>query len=147
VPRPPKPPIGLDIANTAKRVSQAFDATLASAGGSRSTWLVLLTLKTRAVVNQQEIADAIGIRGATLTHHLNAMEADGLVTRRRDETNRRSHVVELTPAGQQAFESMRDAALRFDRQLRRGLSERDLAALQRILAVLDTNVTRRAETG
>jgi DNA-binding transcriptional MocR family regulator len=44
--------------------------------------------------NQRQIAESIGIQGATLTHHLNAMEADGVVTRRRDPTNRRVHVVE-----------------------------------------------------
>ena len=143
--RPTTPPIGLELANTAKRVSQAFDAALARSGGSRPVWLILLTIKTRTVANQQEIADAIGIRGATLTHHLNAMEADGLLTRRRDDANRRSHLVELSKAGQQAFEAMRDAAVKFDRRLRKGLTEADIAELRRILTKLDANTT--ASTG
>ena len=29
-----------------------------------------------------ELADAVGITGPTLTHHLNAMESDALITRR-----------------------------------------------------------------
>ena len=52
-------------------------------------WLVLLNLKTRRLANQRELAEAVGIREATLTHHLNAMEAGGLITRRRDTANRR----------------------------------------------------------
>jgi MarR family transcriptional regulator for hemolysin len=133
-------PIGLQLASAAKQVSQAFDAALVEAGGSRPTWLILLTIKTRSVANQQEIADAVGIRGATLTYHLNAMESTGLLTRRRDQENRRIHVVELTRAGEAAFAAMRGAATRFDRQLRQGLSEEELAALQQTLATLAGNV-------
>ncbi len=142
MPRPTAPPIGLELANTAKRASVAFDDALAAAGGSRPVWLILLTIKSRTAANQQEIADAIGIRGPTLTYHLNAMEADGLVVRRRDDENRRIHVVELTKRGNEAFAAMRTAAVRFDQRLRRGLNEDDLTALRRILSQLDRNVAK-----
>src|SRR4051812_33081575 len=130
---PEAAPIGLQLASTAKQVSQAFDAALAAAGGTRPTWLILLTIKTRSVANQQEIADAVGIRGATLTYHLNAMESSGLLTRRRDQDNRRIHIVELTAAGEAAFEAMRGAAARFDRRLRQGLSAEAVGSLQQTL--------------
>jgi MarR family transcriptional regulator for hemolysin len=142
MPRGPRvPPIGLQLATTGRRVSHAFDAALAEVGGSRPSWLILLTIKTRSVANQQEIADAVGIRGATLTHHLNAMEKAGLLTRRRDDENRRIHVVELTDAGEAAFEAMRGAASRFDRRLRQGLSDQELDALQDVLSTISANVT------
>jgi MarR family transcriptional regulator for hemolysin len=128
------------LANAAKQVSLAFDAALASVGGSRPAWLILLTLKTRSVANQQEIADAVGIRGATLTYHLNAMESQGLLKRRRDPDNRRIHVVELTAAGEASFTTMRHAAMTFDERLRSGVSGRDLASLRRVLAQMTANV-------
>jgi MarR family transcriptional regulator for hemolysin len=140
MPRPSVPPIGLELANSAKRVSQAFDAALAEVGGSRPVWLILLTIKTRAVANQQQIADAVGIRGATLTYHLNAMERGGLLTRRRDNENRRIHLVELTDAGQRSFEAMRGAAVRFDRRLRQGLADEDITTLRSTLRQMDANV-------
>jgi MarR family transcriptional regulator for hemolysin len=142
MPRPPSlSPIGLQLATTGKRVSQAFDATLSAAGGSRSTWLVLVAVKSRSFANQQEIAEVVGIRGPTLTHHLNAMEADGLLTRRRHPTNRRVHVVELTGAGEEAFEAMRGAAVAFDHRLRRGMTEKDVKALERLLHQMVENVS------
>ena len=98
-----KPPLGLDLALTAKAATRAFDAALVDAGGSRPTWLVLLVVKTGRARNQREIADAVGIQGATLTHHLNAMESAGLVTRHRDPENRRVHVVSLTDDGETLF--------------------------------------------
>jgi MarR family transcriptional regulator for hemolysin len=132
-------PIGLQLAQTAKVVSRAFDDALADAGGSRPEWLILLAIKTRAGVSQRELADAVGIQGATLTHHLHAMEAAGLVTRARDPANRRVQYVQLTRAGEEAFLRLREAAMKFDKQLRRGLSERDATAFADVLSRLTTN--------
>jgi MarR family transcriptional regulator for hemolysin len=140
MPKPERPPIGLQLARAAKSVSRAFDDALAEAGGSLPVWLVLISLKSRPLGNQRELADAVGIREATLTHHLNAMDAQGLVTRRRDPANRRVHLVELTEAGEALFLRLRDAAFAFDQRLRRGLSDRDAADLEGLLLRLERNV-------
>jgi MarR family transcriptional regulator, transcriptional regulator for hemolysin len=140
VPPPAGPPIGLHLTRTARVVSRAFDDALAAAGGSVPVWLVLIALKTQRLANQRRLAESIGIQGATLTHHLNAMEADGLVTRRRDPANRRVHLVELTQAGEAVFQSLRAAAVAFDRQLRAGLADDDVATLVRLLDRLRNNV-------
>jgi MarR family transcriptional regulator for hemolysin len=145
VPPPAGPPIGLHLTRTARVVSRAFDDALAAAGGSVPVWLVLIALKTQQVANQRRLAEAIGIQGATLTHHLNAMEADSLVTRRRDPTNRRVHLVELTEAGEVLFQSLRAAAVAFDRQLRAGLADEDVATLARLLDRLRDNVAGQGE--
>src|SRR5919202_6065709 len=95
--QPPRPePIGLHVARVAKSLNRAFEAALADAGGSLPTWLILLSLKAGRWGTQRELAEAIGIRGATLTHHLDGLERDGLVRRRRDPSNRRVQLVELT---------------------------------------------------
>ena len=137
---PPRLPIGVKLAGAAKAVSRAFDDALVEAGGSRSLWLILLSLKTRQLENQQELAAAVGIQGATLTHHLNGMEAEGLVTRRRDPDNRRVHLVELTARGHEAFSRMRGVVHDFDRRLRRGLSDEEIARLGQLLDRLQGNV-------
>jgi MarR family transcriptional regulator for hemolysin len=141
MPRPTSPPIGLHLSSTAKAVSRVFDETLAAAGGSLPSWLILISLKTRPLANQRELAAAVGIQGATLTHHLNAMENDGLITRRRDPANRRVHVVELTEQGEAAFQRMRGAAVAFDRRLRAGIDDEEIARLAGLLDRLRDNVT------
>jgi MarR family transcriptional regulator for hemolysin len=138
--RPARAPIGLQLARVARVVRRGFDDALGEAGGSLPVWLVLLNTKARRMANQRELAEAVGVREATLTHHLNAMEADGLLTRRRDENNRRIHVVELTEAGEAAFLRLREAALVFDRRLRRGISVEDLALLEDLLGRVAANV-------
>jgi MarR family transcriptional regulator for hemolysin len=141
VPAPHTAPVGLHLGAAARIVSRAFDDALVEAGGSMPVWLVLLNLKLRSqVANQRELAGAVGIREATLTHHLNAMESDGLLTRRRDPDNRRVHVVELTAAGEDAFMRLREAALAFDRRLRRGISAAELAGFEAVLDRLAGNV-------
>src|SRR5262252_1450408 len=135
MPGPPRvTPIGLKLATTAKGVNRACDDALAAAGGSRPVWLIMISLKARPVSNQRELAAAIGIEGATVTHHLNAMEADGLVTRERDPDNRRVHVLKLTKQGEATFERLRVAAAAFDRRLRTGIPDADL---ERLAALLD----------
>jgi MarR family transcriptional regulator, transcriptional regulator for hemolysin len=138
--RPAELPIGLQMARTAKAVSRAFDDALAEAGGSVSTWLVLVSLKGQRLGNQRELAETVGIREATLTHHLNAMETDGLLTRRRDPVNRRVHRVELTERGEALFQTLRVAATAFDRRLRSGVAPAELADLRDLLRRLGANV-------
>jgi MarR family transcriptional regulator, transcriptional regulator for hemolysin len=140
VPEPSRVPIGLRLSQAARAVERAFDDALAAAGGTLPVWLILLNLKVRKPANQRELAEAVGIREATLTHHLNAMDARGLITRTRDAANRRVQVVGLTEAGQAAFLRLRDAAVAFDTRLRSGLADADLDHLDRLLGHLAVNV-------
>ncbi len=140
MPRPVHQPLGLHLTSVSRTVSRAFDDTLAEAGGSLPVWLVLISLKSGQRASQREIAEAVGIQGATLTHHLNAMESAGLVTRRRDPANRRLHLVELTPDGDALFFRLRDAAEAFDHRLRTGLSDAEASQLETLLTKLRDNV-------
>lgn len=141
VPPPFPVPIGLRLNQAARTVERAFDEALAAAGGTLPVWLILLNLKIRRPGNQRELAEAVGVREATLTHHLNAMDARGLVTRKRDPVNRRIHVVELTGEGEAAFGRLREAATAFDARLREGLSEADLDRLGTMLERLSANAS------
>jgi MarR family transcriptional regulator for hemolysin len=122
-------------------VSRAFDDALARADGSVPVWLVLISLKSQPVRNQRELAEAVGVREATLTHHLNSMDEQGLITRRRDPANRRVHLVELTEAGEAAFQRLRGVATAFDQRLRAGLSGDEVSQLEALLGRLAANVT------
>jgi MarR family transcriptional regulator for hemolysin len=139
VPAPFPVPIGLRLSQAVRAVERAFDEALGEAGGTLPVWLILLNLKIRKPANQRELADAVGVREATLTHHLNAMDARGLITRTRDAANRRVQVVALTDAGEAAFARLRDTAIAFDAKLRAGLADADLATLGTLLGQLAAN--------
>jgi MarR family transcriptional regulator, transcriptional regulator for hemolysin len=142
---PGQPPIGLRLASAARTGRRAFDEALGEAGGSLPVWLVLLNLKIRPPANQRELAEAIGVREPTLTHHLNFMDAEGLITRRRDSANRRVHVVELTDAGEETFLRLQTASTAFDRRLRAGINREELAIVEDALDRLVRNVAEDDE--
>ncbi|MET0695297.1 MAG: MarR family winged helix-turn-helix transcriptional regulator [Propionibacteriaceae bacterium] len=148
MPRPTHPPLGLTLTRSARAIERVFDERLAAVGGSAPVWQILISLKTGGSRNQRELARMVGIRGATLTHHLNAMETAGLITRRRHPENRRVHIVEMTESGSEMFLRLREVAVTFDRTLRTGLEPDDLEVFGRVLRQLYANVMGRdaAET-
>jgi MarR family transcriptional regulator, transcriptional regulator for hemolysin len=133
-------PIGFALNRASKIVGRAFETALADAGGSLPVWLVLLNLTTGEVATQRALADTLGLREATLSHHLAAMEADELITRRRDDGNRRVQLIELTDGGRAAFAALRDAAVAFDERLRTGIADADVALAAQVLERLSANV-------
>ena len=143
--RPEGTPIGLQLANTAKAVSRAFNAAVAEAGGSLPVWLILTSLRGEQWRTQLELARSLGIEGPTLTRHLDGMERAGLVERRRDPNDRRAVQVELTDAGRDLHNRLRTNVIAFDERLRDGLSPSELGDLRKILTKLEHNV--RSEEG
>jgi MarR family transcriptional regulator, transcriptional regulator for hemolysin len=133
-------PIGRALATTAKAVTRAFEQELAAAGGSQPVWLIVLALKQREWRTQQGVAAAVGIEGATLTHHLDRLEKAGLIERSRDPADRRAVRVELTKSGDELFHRLRKAATTFDARLRKGLSDEEVDAARDMLRRLRENV-------
>jgi MarR family transcriptional regulator for hemolysin len=137
---PSVPPIGLLLSRTARVVTQAFERAMAQAGGSVSAWQVLVLVRSGQWGTQSRMAEAMGVTGATLTHHLNGLEAQGLVRRWRDPGNRRVQQVELTPEGEALFDRLREVAVRHDQRLRSMLSDAELAQLGDLLQRLQTGI-------
>jgi MarR family transcriptional regulator for hemolysin len=133
-------PLGLHLARAARAVSQAFDRSMAAAGGSAATWQVLLLVRSGEWSTQSQLARAMGITGATLTHHLKALEVDGLVRRWREPDNARVQRMELTPQGAAMFERLRDVAQRHDERLRAALTPGEADQLRAILDRLDAGL-------
>ena len=92
--------IGRLVALTAKAVREWFESHLADQGGSLPTWIVLSqAIESPESPSQRELAARMGIGGATLVRHLDRLEAEGLVVRRRDDQDRRVTRVDITVAG------------------------------------------------
>jgi MarR family transcriptional regulator, transcriptional regulator for hemolysin len=138
--RPASAPIGLRLTRTSRAVTQAFERAMAEAGGSASTWQVLLLVRSANWETQSSLAEELGITGATLTHHLNALERKGLVRRWREESNRRVQRVELTDDGVVLFNRLREVARRHDQMLRSGLSDDEVEQLGALLERLEAGI-------
>lgn len=113
---------------------------MADAGGSASAWQVLLLVRSQQWGTQSRMAEAMGITDATLTHHLNALEKQGLVRRWREADNRRVQQVALTAAGEALFARLREVAMRHDRRLRSNLTDKEAALLAELLDKLRAGI-------
>jgi MarR family transcriptional regulator for hemolysin len=143
---PQRPPIGLQLTRTAHAAAQAFERAMGEAGGSASSWQVLLLVRTQQADTQSAMAEMLGLTRATMTHHLNALERQGLVRRWREDGNRRVQRVALTEAGERQFLKLRDVALRHDARLRATLSDDEVAQLGALLERLRSGLERDAST-
>ena len=138
-------PIGLQLAHSAKHVGRAFNDALAEVGGSMPTWFILTNLKGEEWRTQHELARALHIEGPTLTRHIDGLEEEGLVVRRRDTNDRRAVSVELTDAGRAKHAEMLRAVQAFNQRLLAGFSADELDELQALLGKLEQNA--RADSG
>ncbi len=139
--QPDRPPIGLHLNQAARVVGQQFDRALTEAGGSLPIWLVLLSLASGQPATQRALAGVVGISEATLSQHLNSMERDGLVTRTRNEANRRIHDVAVTDEGRRLFGLLRTAALAFDDRLNHGITQDDQTRFAELLDHVIANLS------
>jgi MarR family transcriptional regulator for hemolysin len=133
--------IGRHLHLTAK-AARAFHARrLAEAGSSYGIWTVLASLRSGGPMIQRELAERMSIEGPTLARYLNAMESDGLIRRRRSETDRRAATVELTREGTATFRRLEKVALEGHAQLLRGFTADEVAALGDMLTRIERNTS------
>jgi MarR family transcriptional regulator, transcriptional regulator for hemolysin len=138
--RPAGAPVGRKLAVTSKAVGTAFNAALATEGGSLPIWLILSSIKHGNPPTQLDLARSLDIEGPTLTRHLDNLEQGGLVRRRRSDTDRRAFRVELTDAGEDAYARLLGAVIAFNQRLATGLSRDDLRLLDELLTRVAANV-------
>ena len=97
------------------------------------------TSRAQAWRTQHELARALHIEGPTLTRHIDGLEEDGLVVRRRDASDRRAVSVELTDAGRAKHAELLRAVQAFNRRLLAGFSAEEIDELRALLAKLEQN--------
>lgn len=87
-------------AEAARRGRRLVDTSLAQDGARRQHFTVLTSLSEQGPTSQAELGRRLSIDRSDLHALLGELERDGIVTRVRDEQDRRRNVVMLTRAGQ-----------------------------------------------
>jgi MarR family transcriptional regulator for hemolysin len=126
-------PLGRLLAVTGRLVRDRFDAVLGQHGASLTTWVVLRSAHREDALSQRELAQRMSIESPTLVAHLDRMEEEGLVVRRRDERDRRVVRVGLTPQGRRRHTELREVATKLDAELRALLLHDEIETLERVL--------------
>jgi DNA-binding MarR family transcriptional regulator len=107
-------------------------------------FLVLGTVRDRGGVSQQELESALLFDANTVVLLLNELEAAGFSIRRRDPSDRRRHVVEITKAGRVALERAEKARESLEDEMTKDLSADERATLTRLLREVLEGLVRAA---
>jgi MarR family transcriptional regulator for hemolysin len=132
--------LGRDVVLLAKAMRARLESRLANAGASLPAWGVLSCAIEEEGLSQRQLAERMGIEAATLTRHLDRLEAAGLIVRHRDGGDRRILRVVPTLAARDLHARMAAVAGTLDADLTAGLSDEELAELRRLLARLTSNL-------
>jgi DNA-binding MarR family transcriptional regulator len=97
-------------------------------------YVALAQLGERTCISQQEMGSMLCVDANNLVILLNELEADGLVLRRRDPSDRRRHLVDITPEGRQSLERAERGIATVEDEVLGALCPDERASLQRLLA-------------
>ena len=118
---------------TAKAVRAFTEHRLAAAGSSLSSVIITRIVAEEPGLSQREIADRMHLQGPTVLRHLDRLEADGLITRVRDERDRRVQRVRLTAKGRSARKRLERAASDAHREASSVFTADELATFEGLL--------------
>ncbi len=128
----------------ARRYRKVLDGALHAAGHSQAGWEVLFALALKGGESTlTEVADRLGLEGATLVGPIARLEARGFLSRTLDPGDRRSRRIRLTEAGRHAVAEMRDISSAERGRFLDGVPADDLATTFRVLTLMRDNLHRR----
>jgi DNA-binding MarR family transcriptional regulator len=97
---------------------------------------ILAVLDEGSRETQGAIADALGYDKGQLVGLLDELEDAGLVSRQRDQADRRRQIVQMTPAGRKALDKLRRVAARVEDEFLSALSEKEREQFHALLLKL-----------
>jgi DNA-binding MarR family transcriptional regulator len=114
-------------------------------GFSMYQYSVLAVLGEGVKETQATIADTLNLDRGQLVGVLDELEEAGLIERRRDQTDRRRHMVSLTPAGKRQLVKMRTIVKRIEDSFLAPLDDKARTALHDALLCVAANNDCRFE--
>jgi MarR family transcriptional regulator, transcriptional regulator for hemolysin len=122
--------------STSRSWKQAVDRRLKYLGVSQASWMTIaIAAKAESPLSQSELADRLGVEGATMVAMVDRLVKAGLVAREASSTDRRIKRVVLTPAGVAVYEKVKTEADTLRKQL---LAKMDSKKLQAATELLDS---------
>lgn len=128
--------VGYQLRRVQVAVFDDFSKSLAGDGGgiTPGQFGVMVLIGANPGLTQTALARAVGIERSTMVAVLDGLEQRGLVERRRGVTDRRSHALVLTPAGEQQLTGWKASVEAHDLRMTQALSAAERAELLRLLA-------------
>ena len=124
--------------STSRAWRQALDRRLKHLGVSQASWMTIaVAAKARHPLSQSELADSLGVEGATMVAMVDRLVKAGFVLREPSTTDRRVKRIVLTPAGSLLYDKVRAAAATFRLELLANVDSKKLLAATELLENLE----------
>src|SRR3954469_5506506 len=138
--------LGLVLFGTARAWRTKLDQRLRPLGLSQGKWRTLMHLSHGGnKLTQKEIAERMGIEGATLAGLLDRLENDGWVQRRGSAADRRCKTVHLQRRSQAVLDKIFNTAHDLRAELIENIPAQDLEACIRVLSKIRDKADRAAK--
>lgn len=134
------PAFGFLLHDVGRLMRRRFEQHARRLGLTRAQWQSMMYLSKQEGCHQRALAEALEWEPITLARVLDRLEEAGFVERRPDEKDRRAWRLYLTPRSFDVLAEMKEHFLATKREACVGLSADDIAAGQRILAIMKTNL-------
>jgi MarR family transcriptional regulator for hemolysin len=123
-----------------------LDQALCDHGLSDATAIPLLVLSRQGTpVRQGVLADELGIEGPSLVRLIDLLQAEGMVVRREDPTDRRAKTLHLTATGEAKVEEINRVLRRVRASLLKDIGSEELAVTFETLQRIEQRATRLHE--
>ncbi len=133
--------------NTSRAWRQALNRRLKYLGVSQASWMTIaVAAKASEPLSQSELADSLGVEGATMVAMVDRLVKAGLVVREPSTTDRRVKRVVLTPAGTALYDKVKAAASEFRNDLLANVDPKKLLVATELLEGLQGIIDKRAMT-
>jgi DNA-binding MarR family transcriptional regulator len=106
-----------------------------------SRWRVLAVLKDHGLMNMSQIVEKTIIEQPTVSRIVDQLESEGLATRVPGVDDSRFVQVQLTPAGEAAFNQVYPIALSHEKQALKGFTEQEIRTLTGFLERIHRNIS------
>jgi MarR family transcriptional regulator for hemolysin len=115
--------------NTSRAWRQALDRRLKYLGVSQASWMTIaVAAKARQPLSQSELAESLGVEGATMVAMVDRLVKAGFVIREPSTTDRRVKRVVLTQTGNLLYDKVRAEAATFRKELLANVDPKKLLA-------------------
>jgi MarR family transcriptional regulator for hemolysin len=123
--------------STARAWRQAVDRRLKYLGVSQASWMTIaVAAKAPTPLSQSELADKLGVEGATMVAMVDRLVKAGLSVRAPSSSDRRVNHVLLTDAGQRLYANVKAEAAAVRKDLLTGIDPKKLEIATEVLESL-----------
>src|SRR3984885_784968 len=138
--------IGLLISRIGRLWRREADHALAAHGLSEATAIPLVILSRRGkCVRQGVLAEEMGIEGPSLVRLIDLLQAEGLVERREDPTDRRAKTLHITALGEAKVAEINRVLSRVRTELMQDVPEHELLTTFKVLRQIERAAEAPAE--